>query len=369
MEHMAARNDRVTSGKADRRADLPFLVITLTLLGVGVVMVLSASFASAYYDLQGETGHNPVYFFSRQAIFAAAGVCVMLIASRIPMRVYRACALPLLIVSLVSLAAVLVIGTVVNGARRWISLGFTTFQPSEITKIAIILYFSALICKYKDRMRTFRYGIAPFAAILAVVSALLVLEPHFSATIIILAIGASMLFLGGVRLHWFIGAAGVLLVGAVAAVLAITQFTKGLGVLRRIPTRLLSYIYAVIIMLAAEYFTGTLTLSAAALLPVNAIIVATSASGGYDTLRAVGKNGKRTAAAVGTGTTVGTGKTVNAGTAVNSGMTVSSGTAVGAGAITDADTANTSDGSTAGDTASDAVSRRSAQAEKQTVCK
>lgn len=139
--------------------------------------------------------------------------------------------------------------------------------------------------------------------------------------------------------------------------------------LRRIPTRLLSYIYAVIIMLAAEYFTGTLTLSAAALLPVNAIIVATSASGGYDTLRAVGKNGKRTAAAVGTGTTVGTGKTVNAGTAVTSGMTVSSGTAVGAGAITDADTANTSDSSTAGDTASDAVSRRSAQAEKQIVCK
>ena len=204
MDHTSTGAAPVKTGKADRRADLPFLVITLTLLGVGVVMVLSASFASAYYDLQGETGHNPVYFFSRQAIFAAAGVCVMLIASRIPMRVYRACALPLLLVSVASLAAVLVIGTVVNGARRWISLGFTTFQPSEITKIAIILYFSALICKYKDRMRTFRYGIAPFAAILAVVSALLVLEPHFSATIIILAIGASMLFLGGVRLHWFI---------------------------------------------------------------------------------------------------------------------------------------------------------------------
>ena len=219
MDHTSTGAAPVKTGKADRRADLPFLVITLTLLGVGVVMVLSASFASAYYDLQGETGHNPVYFFSRQAIFAAAGVCVMLIASRIPMRVYRACALPLLLISVASLAAVLVIGTVVNGARRWISLGFTTFQPSEITKIAIILYFSALICKYKDRMRTFRYGIAPFAAILAVVSALLVLEPHFSATIIILAIGASMLFLGGVRLHWFIGAAGVLLVGAVAAVL------------------------------------------------------------------------------------------------------------------------------------------------------
>lgn len=145
--------------------------------------------------------------------------------------------------------------------------------------------------------------------------------------------------------------------------------------LRRIPTRLLSYIYAVIIMLAAEYFTGALTLSAAALLPVNAIIVATSASGGYDALRAVGKNGKRTAAAVGTGTTVdagaavGTGTAVDSNTAVNSDMTVNSGTAVGASATTNADTANASDGTAVNDTAPDTITRRSAQAEKQTVSK
>ena len=73
MDHTSTGAAPVKTGKADRRADLPFLVITLTLLGVGVVMVLSASFASAYYDLQGETGHNPVYFFSRQAIFAVLG--------------------------------------------------------------------------------------------------------------------------------------------------------------------------------------------------------------------------------------------------------------------------------------------------------
>ena len=219
MDHTAAGAVPVKTGKADRRADLPFLVVTLLLLGIGVIMVLSASFASAYYDLQGETGHNPAYFFSRQAVFALAGVCVMLLASHIPMRVYRKCALPLLLVSLASLGAVLAFGTVVNGARRWISLGFTTFQPSEITKIAIILYFSSLICKYKDRMHTFRYGIAPFAAILAAVSALLVLEPHYSATIIILAIGTAMLFLGGVKLRWFVGAAAVLAAGATAAVL------------------------------------------------------------------------------------------------------------------------------------------------------
>lgn len=74
-----------------------------------------------------------------------------------------------------------------------------------------------------------------------------------------------------------------------AAVLTLTQFTKGLGILKKLPTRLLSYIYAVVIMLAAEFFSGMLTLSSAALLPFNAIIVATAASGGYDAMRSVGK--------------------------------------------------------------------------------
>lgn len=154
---------------------------------------------------RGKRGTTPPYYFIRQLVFALAGIGVMIACSRIPMVVYRRLSRLAMIVALGCLGAVLVVGTVVNGARRWINLGFTTFQPSEITKIAIILYFSALICKYKDRMRTFRYGILPFAAVLGAVVALLVLEPHFSASIIILMIGAVMLFLGGVRLYWFLG--------------------------------------------------------------------------------------------------------------------------------------------------------------------
>ena len=200
------------------RPDLPFLLLILVLLTFGVIMVLSASFASAYYDLQGETGHDPVYFFSRQTFFAAVGVGVMLLFSRVPMAVYHKLAFPAFLASVGLLGLVLIAGTVVNGARRWINLGFTTFQPSEIVKIAIILYFSALICKYRERMRTFRYGILPFAALLASVAVLLVLEPHFSATVIVGMIGAVMLFLGGVRLYWFIGGASALLVGGVLAV-------------------------------------------------------------------------------------------------------------------------------------------------------
>ena len=208
---------------ADRRhdADLPFALLTLLLLAIGVTMVLSASFASAYYDLQGETGHDPTFFFSRQAVFALAGVGVMWLFSHIPMETYHRFSGAAMVLATLCLAAVPFFGTVVNGARRWISLGFTTFQPSEITKIAIILYFSSLICKYKDRMRTFRYGIAPFAAILALVAALLILEPHFSATIIIFLIGAAMLFLGGARLGWFIGGGAALLGLGTAAVLLV----------------------------------------------------------------------------------------------------------------------------------------------------
>ena len=223
MNHPSIRSRGEQTGTADRRhgADLPFALLTLLLLGIGVVMVLSASFASAYYDLQGETGHDPAYFFTRQAVFAAAGVGVMLLVSHIPMRTFHRFSGAVMAAAMACLAAVPFVGTVVNGARRWISLGFTTFQPSEITKIAIILYFSALICKYKDRMRTFRFGILPFAAILLAVAALLILEPHFSATIIIFLIGAAMLFLGGARLGWFVGGGVLLAGGAAAAVLLV----------------------------------------------------------------------------------------------------------------------------------------------------
>ncbi len=190
--------------------DVPFAVLTLLLLAIGVVMVLSASYARAYYDLENETGGNAAYYFIRQGLFALCGVGVMFVCSRFPMSFYRRISPAVMLAAGVFLALVLVpgIGTKANGARRWINLGFTTFQPSEIAKIGVVLYFSALICRRKDRMRTIR-GLWPFAAILGVLAVLLVLEPHFSATIIILAIGIVMLFIGGARLSLFLVGGGV----------------------------------------------------------------------------------------------------------------------------------------------------------------
>lgn len=221
---MEYAGERIGSGAAEavrqRRGsiDLPFAALTLLLLTIGVVMVLSASYARAYYS--AATGHNAAYYFMRQLGFALAGVGAMYALSLFPMQFYRRMSFLVLAAAAGLLALVPVIGVSQGDAKRWISLGFTTFQPSEIAKIGIILYFAALICKFKGRMRTVRYGILPFAGVLLIVVALLVMEPHFSAAIIIIAIGAVMLFLGGVRLYWFVGA----LIAALAALGVVMTF-------------------------------------------------------------------------------------------------------------------------------------------------
>ena len=204
--------------------DLPFAALTLLLLTIGVVMVLSASYARAYYS--ASTGHNAAYYFLRQLGFPIAGTAAMFVMSRIPMSFYRRMSFPLLAVSLVLLAVVPFIGAAQGDARRWIDLGFTTFQPSEIAKLAVILYFAALICKYKSDMATFRYGILPFALVLGLIVGLLVLEPHFSAAIIIIAIGGVMLFLGGVKLRWFIGV-GVTALAGLAVIITFFPYASG----------------------------------------------------------------------------------------------------------------------------------------------
>lgn len=221
---MEYAGERIGSGAAEAvrqhrgSIDLPFAALTLLLLTIGVVMVLSASYARAYYS--AATGHNAAYYFMRQLGFALAGVGAMYALSLFPMQFYRRMSFLVLAAAVGLLALVPVIGVSQGDAKRWISLGFTTFQPSEIAKIGIILYFAALICKFKGRMRTVRYGILPFAGVLLIVVALLVMEPHFSAAIIIIAIGAVMLFLGGVRLYWFVGA----LIAALAALGVVMTF-------------------------------------------------------------------------------------------------------------------------------------------------
>ena len=208
-----------------RPFDAGFFTIVMILLGIGVVMVLSSSYARAYYDPGGVTGGNAAYYFVRQLIFALLGVAAMLLASRLPMALYRRYAFPFLAFTLVLLMLVPIIGVKANGSRRWLGVGGLTLQPSELAKLAVILAFSVMICRTRERMRTFKYGILPFVGVLAVIIALLILEPHFSASIIIIAIGGVMMFLGGVGLGWFAAAIGTVL-GALTILLTFFPYAS-----------------------------------------------------------------------------------------------------------------------------------------------
>lgn len=126
--------------------DISFLALVVILLAIGVTMVLSASFARAYFDPGGVTKGKATYYFIRQFIFAALGVAAMIICSRLPVGFYKRFSMPVLIAAVILLMLVPIIGTNANGAKRWIGLGAFTIQPSEIAKIGIILAFASMIC-------------------------------------------------------------------------------------------------------------------------------------------------------------------------------------------------------------------------------
>jgi cell division protein FtsW len=186
--------------------DLPFLMLVVMLSVIGLVMMFSASYASALND--AGTGYNAAYYFMRQGLFAVLGMALMLLISRLNYQVFRPLAVPLIVASVVLLISVLIVGVERNSAKRWIDLGLFQFQPSEIAKLAVIVCFAAMISVYKDRMKTFRYGVLPFAAILGVISFLMYLEPHLSGTVLILGVGGALMFVGGVHWGWFAGLLG-----------------------------------------------------------------------------------------------------------------------------------------------------------------
>ena len=178
--------------------DLPFLLITVLLVMIGVIMMFSASYASAY-----ATENSSTYYFARQGLFALVGVGIMLFVSRLNYQMWRALSFPILAVTLVLMMMTPIFGLTGGGATRWIQLGPFSFQPSEVAKLAIILSFAAMISGYKDRMKTIR-GLVPFAVILALMVLTLIFQRHLSGIVIICGVAAAMLFLGGVQYRWFI---------------------------------------------------------------------------------------------------------------------------------------------------------------------
>lgn len=194
--------------------DMPFLVLVLVLLVIGMVMMFSASYAVAYY----ENGDSYLYL-KRQGIFALLGVAAMLGISFFDYHYFHKLSVIIMGISMFLMVLVLFLPAK-NDIHRWIGFGLFTIQASEILKFAVILFMAHWGSVYFNRMETFKYGVAPALILWAVSACLLILEPHYSAIVIVTLLIAVMMFISGVKTKYFV-IAGVAL-GVLFAIAYVT---------------------------------------------------------------------------------------------------------------------------------------------------
>ncbi len=201
--------------KPTTELDFSLLWLALGLLCMGLVMVYSASIATA--EAAKYTGHNGYYYLIRQALFIGVGLAVGIAAFQVPMRVWKTAAPYLFLAGLLLLIVVLIpgIGRDVNGSRRWIPLGFANLQPSELMKFLAVLYAADYTTRKAAFMDNFKKGFLPMAGVMMLVGGLLLREPDFGAFVVIVAIAMGILFLGGLNWKVFAGLVAVLMVGFV----------------------------------------------------------------------------------------------------------------------------------------------------------
>ena len=186
------------------KLDITFLSLVLILLSIGLVMLFSASYAYSYTYFG-----NSYRFIARQAIFAAIGVGIMLLVSKIDYHILKKFSWMIYAVTVAMLVIVLILPPMSDelNVKRWISIGSFNFQPSEFGKLAIVILFAAWLSVNGHKLKKLRYVLF-LIALLGVVCALVVAEPHLSATILIFALGIILLIVGGLQKRWILLGAG-----------------------------------------------------------------------------------------------------------------------------------------------------------------
>ena len=213
-------------------------MLVLLLMGIGLVMLFSASYYTAFRDSKPPVNNNPYFYIIRQAGYALAGLIFMYLISKMDYGHLRWMS-PFILagaIFLLVLCYVPGIRVTINGVHRWLYVLLVipkgpTFQPSEIAKVAVVLYFAArLAMRDKEYRRRFtkrtRWGrtmnflekigfleLVPYGMILVLVLVLVVFEPHMSGTILIMLGAASVLLVSGISLKWFAGAAAAVSAG------------------------------------------------------------------------------------------------------------------------------------------------------------
>jgi cell division protein FtsW len=192
----------------------------ILLLGLGLVMVYSASIAIA--EGSRVTGHQPTYYLVRHALTVVIGLAAAVAAFQVPLRLWQRAAPYLFVLGAALLTLVLIpgVGREVNGSQRWISLHFMTVQPSELMKLFAVLYAADYTARKAAHMASFRKGFLPMLVVMLVIGWLLLREPDFGAFVVITVIAMGILFLGGMNWKLFAGLFALLLAGFVLLILA-----------------------------------------------------------------------------------------------------------------------------------------------------
>ncbi len=198
--------------------DMMFLFLVIVLVIVGLVMMFSASYPSAFEYLD-----DSFYYLKRQGLFALGGIAAMFLLSYFDYHHFHKLALPIFVFSVILLGVTLFWPNE-SGVHRWIGFGAFTVQTSEVAKFAVILFMAHWGSKFFKKMDTFRYGVLPAIIILLLICPLLFLQPHYSGIVIILILVALMMYISGVKIRYFV-IAGI----AVVLIVAVLLITNKLG--------------------------------------------------------------------------------------------------------------------------------------------
>jgi cell division protein FtsW len=189
--------------KGRGRIDFILLIVTLALVGVGIVMVYSTSAIMA-----GDRFQDPYYFLKKQALFAGVGCILMIFMLFFRYTILKPMAYPILIVSILLLVAVLIpgIGYRAGGAMRWLKIQSVSFQPSEFAKLGLIIFLAYFLTKKDEKIRSFSFGFLPTVLLSGLVVVLVAKEPDLGAALFLSAMVFLLLFVSGARVIYLAGA-------------------------------------------------------------------------------------------------------------------------------------------------------------------
>ncbi len=185
------------------RIDFFLLIVTLALVGIGIVMVYSTSAIIA-----GDRFGDPYYFLKRQGLYAGVGFVLMILMMFVPYGILKKFAYPILILSILFLIAVLIpgIGHRAGGSMRWLKIQSFSFQPSEFAKLGLVIFLAYFLTKKDERIRSFSFGFLPTVLLSGLVIALVAREPDFGAALFLSTMVFLLLFVSGARVIYIVGA-------------------------------------------------------------------------------------------------------------------------------------------------------------------